>query len=143
MISAQLEAPKGDGATIMVTTLVNFSRSLGGAIGANLCTTIFNSSVKNKMKAICNNSPELLQGVTQSDLSAVDSTPEIIYTFPEGPRNVILNAVMESIRNVFYIMTAAACLTFVITLFFSNKRIPRDEEIAKKEDYEKVKKTEE
>jgi hypothetical protein len=37
MMSAQLEAPKGDGATIMVTTLVNFSRSLGGAIGANLC----------------------------------------------------------------------------------------------------------
>jgi hypothetical protein len=91
------------------------------------------------MKVIYSNSPELLQGVTRSDLSAVDSTPEIIYTFPEGPRDVILSAVMESIRNVFYTMTGVACLTFVITLFFSNKRIPKDEEIAKKDDMKRSK----
>ncbi len=43
MISSQLHAPKEAGSTILTTSFINFSRSIGGTLRADLSQAIFNA----------------------------------------------------------------------------------------------------
>nr|QFR37140.1 MFS transporter [Cyberlindnera americana] len=134
ILSAQLNSPTIAGSTILTTALFNFSRSLGGAIGGDLAQAIFNSSIKNKLKDKITENSELFSGYSMSELSKMLNNPSLLSTLPDDVKAVVLKCIMGSIHNVFYTIAAVSCLTFVCVLCFSNKRIPKEGEIQKKED---------
>lgn len=136
VMACQLSAPKTDGSTIITTSLFNFSRSLGGAIGSDLSQVVYNACAKKKIRQALLDSPDLFQNYTVEDVLSVISSPQLIANFNGEEKPLILQAVMDSIRNVFYMVLGFTCLTFVLTLFYSNKMIPKKEEIQTKEEYE-------
>lgn len=139
ILCCQLAAPKEDGATIMATTLINFSRAFGGAVGSMVAQTVYNSSFKNKLKIAVRQHEQLFSNVSQSVLNQMTSEPELINTLSSSQRTILIDVVMKSIRNVFIMVVSATCLAFVLIMFFPNNRIPKHKDIKTKQEYEKEK----
>ncbi|KAH3671381.1 hypothetical protein WICMUC_004678 [Wickerhamomyces mucosus] len=130
--SSQLNAPKTQGATILTTAFFNFSRSLGGAIGADLFQTIFNSSLKNKIEnSIKNNT---LVGITDKEAQLIIKNPSLINRLDGNQRILLLRCAMASLKNVFITSLAVSFITFAICVLYSSKTVPKSSEIAVKED---------
>lgn len=136
LISSQVNAPKSMGGMIMTTSFTNFSRALGGAFGSVLAQVIYNSSLHNKATAAIKNNPAIFGDIDLGDVDLILSSPRVIRTLPNDAQSIILKAVMESIRNVFYFCTGIASLMFVVTLLYSPKRLPSDAQVEHKTDYE-------
>lgn len=132
LISSQLNSPKDASSMLLTTALVNFARALGGTIGANLSQAIFNSSFKNKIRDLVNSLPnKTLSGFTADQATKLISEPAVISKLSPRNQKLVIDVVMESIKNVFYTLTAVACLSLVTILFYSNKKIPKENEVKK------------
>ncbi|CDR41453.1 CYFA0S07e02300g1_1 [Cyberlindnera fabianii] len=134
IMSCQMEAPKTAGSMILVTSFFNFSRSLGGTLGGDLAQVIFNSSLNDKIKDAIKKHPDLFESLGSYDLSSMTNNPALARTLPSATREVVFECIMGAIRNVYYVSCASMCLAFVMTVCFSNRRVPAENEVAKKED---------
>lgn len=140
MISVQLHAPKLPGSMILSTTFLNFSRALGGAIGADLSQAIFNATVKTKLeKVLATTTDESLRGLDSSQITSLMSSPDAIKTLSSTGQSLVKGAIMGAIKNVFIVSASLCCVSFITTCLYSNKRLPKSEDIqkeAKKEEQE-------
>ncbi|ODQ58133.1 hypothetical protein WICANDRAFT_85250 [Wickerhamomyces anomalus NRRL Y-366-8] len=135
MISSQLHAPKEAGSTILTTSFINFSRSIGGTLGADLSQAIFNASYKNRITKALKSYPNgTLGGLNGHDASKLIASPGLIRNLDPEVKKVVLKAIMKSIRNVFIVTTTMAVVSFVVILFFSNKRLPKEEDVQQTKD---------
>ncbi|KAH3674997.1 hypothetical protein WICPIJ_009383 [Wickerhamomyces pijperi] len=133
MMSAQLNAPKSESSTILATSFFNFARSLGGAIGANMAQTIFNSSYKS---IVAKNLHELNGKITREQVLSVTASPAFLKSLDKETRDLVISWIMSAVRNVFITSASLMCFSSLLTVFYSNKRIPAKEEVMSKEEYE-------
>jgi len=137
MIGTQLHAPKEEGSTILATAFFSFSRALGGTLGADLSQTIFNASFKNKIKKLIQNTTDgSLGGLTVEEASNIIAKPAMIDNLTSSAKKAVINVIMKSLKNVFIVATAIAALSFIVVCVYSNKRIPEEQDVAKKEELE-------
>lgn len=140
IMSSQLSAPKIAGGMIMTTTFNNFSRALGGALGSTLCQVIYNAILHNTVRSEFIAHPAAFPGITVADLEALANSPKSIQQLSTEGADIILDSVMHSIRSVLYFCTGIGGLAFIVTIFYSNKKLPTDQEVEKKSDYEEEEK---
>ncbi|CAM9021889.1 unnamed protein product [Wickerhamomyces anomalus] len=141
MIASQLHAPKEAGSTILTTSLINFSRALGGTVGADLSQAIFNASFKNRIVKAFENSPDgTLGGLTGKGATMLIASPRLIQKLDPEVKEVVLKAIMRSIKNVFIVLTAMASVSFVLIIFWSNKRLPKGDDVQQQKEKEEEQK---
>ncbi|ODV80465.1 MDR transporter [Suhomyces tanzawaensis NRRL Y-17324] len=136
LMSCQINAPKEKtGSLIMVTTWVTFTRFLGGAVGVIFATVIFETSSRNAVSRIVRNAPEAVkqQFATEQILKVLNS-PKLIKSFPQEIQNQIFDSLMDGLQNTFYFGVACACVALVTSIFGTNRRIPKDEDVVKSEE---------
>lgn len=138
MFASQVNAPKSPGSTILATTLLNFTRALGGTIGGDLSQVVFNSSIRTQLEK--STSAILSYGYTIDEMITLVNSPSVIQSLDPDLKNILLNSIMSSIKNVFYTSTGVGCLMFILVIFFPNKKVPRDDEVLTKEEYEEQQK---
>lgn len=129
LISAQISAPKTPGSTILSTTFINFSRSLGASIITCLSQAVYTSSFSRYytegLKRQTNEKiAEELRGLTAKHLN---SSTNIIKDLSPVAQNFVKIQIMKAIKNVFYMTTGVACLSFITCLFMTNKKLPKEE----------------
>lgn len=138
LISAQLKAPaKVPGSIILVTTFMNFGKSLGGAIGLALAQLIFNSTganyISEGLSKVDANSPTYRQ-LANIPIHSVLSAPQVIQTLPKEAKDLVLDLVMKALYNVFYFALALSGVAMIAGLFLTNRRIPKTEDIGHHEE---------
>lgn len=149
IIAAQLEAPNTiEGSMIQATVFVNFIRTLGGVIAVAIAQLIFQEDGTHNINTVLNKlktqNPSLYQQMSRYDPKVLIQTPEVINSLPEEGRDLVLNAFMKTLRNVFWWCVALACMSLVFGIFTSNKLIPKDDHVKMKkgDDYVQEKREE-
>lgn len=137
MISSQLSAPKEDGATILATTLMSFSRAFGGTLGALTAQLVYDSSFSQKLHEAVKKHQDLFSNVSESVLSKMKSQPQFINQLSTSQKTIVIDVVMKSVRNVFTMVVSAVCFGFLVIMFSTNKRIPKRKDIKSKEDVDR------
>jgi EmrB/QacA subfamily drug resistance transporter len=142
MIASQLKAPRDlEGSLIQVTIFLNFSKTLGGTIAISIGQLIFQATGRaNIQKAILNispNSPDYQQ-LIRIDPKAIIESPNLIRSFSPATQTILLDAVMGAIKNSFYLGLAFASASLVASLFTTNKRIPKQQNIRMKEEEDEI-----
>ncbi|KAK6460668.1 multidrug-resistance transporte [Scheffersomyces coipomensis] len=127
VISAQISAPKTPGSTIMVTTMINFARCIGAALGTDLADAVYTASLKNIMrKAIANETNQtILQQLEGIDLSSLMSNNAFVQKLSPDAQFFVKTQIMKALRNVFYTSVGFSCITTVACLFITNKKLPK------------------
>lgn len=128
IFEAQLKAPKSPGGLIMTMCFMNFIRTLGGTLGAEVCQTVFNTSFKSLVNSLINKGS--LKNVTISEATQFISFPSTIKNLPQDEQELIYEAVMQSLKNVFYACTISAGICLIFSFFTTNNRLPKDEIVA-------------
>ena len=59
------------------------------------------------------------------------STPSLIQSLPDSAKEMVLDQFMKALKNVFYLGLAISCAGFIVSLFTTNKKIPRHENVKK------------
>ncbi|KAK6461093.1 major facilitator superfamily domain-containing protein [Scheffersomyces coipomensis] len=136
IISCQLKAPNDlTGSLILVTTWANFSRFLGGTMGIILATVIFQASSTSSITKIIEALPyETKKQFANISAQAFLSSPKEIQKLPVDVQQQIFDKLMEAIHNTFIFGLASASTGLVCSIFATNKRIPKDEDILHKGD---------
>ncbi|KAK6454713.1 major facilitator superfamily domain-containing protein [Scheffersomyces xylosifermentans] len=136
IISTQIKAPKElTGSLINVTTWNNFMRFLGGAIGVIISTIIFQSCAADNLKNVMEAFPEDLkrQFNGKSSRLFIDS-PQLIHQLPQEFQVQMLKGLMKGLTQSFKFALACACACFICSLFVTNKRVPKAEDVLTKKD---------
>lgn len=135
LLAAQLESPaEVEGSLILTTIFLNFLKSTGAAVAVNLAQLIFQTTgsiyVSNLLNDLEPGSDdyEALKSVPAKTLI---STPSIIHELPSTAKELVLEQFMRALRNVFYLGLAFACAGFIVSLFTTNKMIPKHENVEK------------
>ncbi|ANB15625.1 Vba5p [Sugiyamaella lignohabitans] len=116
-LNAQLAAPKQNGGVLIATSMIAFSRSIGGVIGSTVGQTIQSVSFKTSLKEI--------KGIPSTvDLTQLVNSPELIRTLPQEVQGPIIQAFIKAFHRVMYFAIAMAGVAFITELFFTNQRIP-------------------
>ncbi|EMG50351.1 VBA5 Vacuolar basic amino acid transporter 5 [Candida maltosa Xu316] len=141
LLSSQLEVPKDiEGSLIMITVFLSFLKSLGGTLSVSFAQLVYNTSVNLKFKSFLNNlDPTSIQYQTLSKFEAKEivSTPDVLWNdIPDGTiRDLVLDKViMYALRNVFYMALAFACICTLASFWTTNKKVPKDKDVAHNEE---------
>lgn len=131
--SCQLKAPKTNGGTIMTTSFIMVCRSLGGSLGSILADVVYNLSLNNKLPValsnLANNNPQLFKQLSSFDPKLLRVSTAVLDSLSPAALHFVRSVMMDSIRNVFYMSLGVAGLSFIASLFLSNKKIPKKSEI--------------
>ncbi|QLL30507.1 hypothetical protein HG536_0A03250 [Torulaspora globosa] len=110
---------------IAVTTLNNFLKNLGQAIGGVVCNTVFTTSITNKMRQ---HHIDIGQNAS-ADAVVVYRTHHF-----DGSRSLLGDLLSDSIKNVFYMALGFSALAFIFGIFTSNKKLDMNKAPAKAEE---------
>lgn len=147
LLSAQIKAPANvPGSLIIITIFLNFSKSAGAAVAIALAQLIFTTTGKRNITNILNNlshDSQEYQDLSKYPALSLLQTPEIINSLASSSKDLVIDAFMNALRNVFYFGLALSLVSFVASLFTTNKRIPRDEDMYGGSDTEEDSGTEE
>ncbi|KAG2732244.1 hypothetical protein G9P44_004661 [Scheffersomyces stipitis] len=126
IVSAQISAPKTPGSTIMVTVLLNFSRSLVSALAADLGDVIYASSFKNYFKKAfkATTNTTILSDLQDVDISQLVSNTSLLAHLNPVTQHFVKTQIAKALRNVFYMGIGLAAITFVACFFITNKKLP-------------------
>lgn len=123
-LAVQITAPKTPGGTILATTLMNFFRSLGGALAGILADVVYTSVLKKNLRPmLMKQSPAVIQELSHYDLrqliqqSLDNLSPEASY--------FMKTVAMKAIRTTFYMNFGFAIIAFVCSLLVTNNRLPQ------------------
>ncbi|CEP63425.1 MDR family MFS transporter LALA0_S08e02168g [Lachancea lanzarotensis] len=118
MLSAQIQVEKTDPdfrqKFIELTALNTFGKAMGMAFGGIVATLIFSSTVKDRLKHADFSIPNM-----QSSADIV-SYRERHYDGAESPLAKVLT---KGVQNVFYVSVGCYALSFLFSIFMSNKRL--------------------
>lgn len=133
VLAAQVEAPQHiPGSLILVTIFVNFAKSAGGAVAINLAQLIFistgSSYIRDLLASLAPGSAEQ-QALAHVDPKLLLLTPQLIHQLPEAAKQLVLDEFMKALKNVFYFSLACALVAFVASLFSTNKKLPKPEDV--------------
>lgn len=99
---------------IAVTTLNNFLKNLGQAIGGVVCNTVFSTSIMNKMRQ------------HHIDIGGNNSADALVIyraNHFDGPTSLLGSLISDSIKNVFYMSLGMCAVAFIFGVFSSNKKL--------------------
>lgn len=137
MIAAQLRTPNNiEGSLIQVTIFLNFLKTLGGTIAISIGQLIFQTSGTSYIAhAILNLSPNSLeyQELIHVEPRTIIESPSLIRSFSPSTQAIILGQIMRAIKNTFYLGLALTSASFITSIFTTNKRLPKDENIRQKD----------
>lgn len=134
-IGGQISAPKTAGGLILTTSYINFSRSLGGTLGANIADAIYGTSLNKKLvKAVAHASSSIQQELSNYDLRTLSSNTELLQKLSPEAELFVKKVIMGAIRNVFYFGLGLALLGSVASVFLTNERLPDKEHTKQKAD---------
>lgn len=131
-MSGQLAAPKVEGGAVMTATFLVFGRALGGAIATILAELIYNTSLKLLLKSSMANltDPDLISEFQSINIIAVVSNTGLLSTLSPKARQFIRHQMVKAIRNVFYLGLGLSLALLVSSVFTSNARVPKQEEVS-------------
>ncbi|OBA18058.1 MFS general substrate transporter [Metschnikowia bicuspidata var. bicuspidata NRRL YB-4993] len=136
LLSAQLKAPGHiPGSMILVTVFVNFMRTLGGVIGVTMSQLMLLTRGSEYISQAIVDNPDV-PALASVPAKTLLSSPSIIWALPSDARDLVLDAFMKALHDVFYLDLAFACLCLIAAAMSTNKMIPKADEIehtAKKE----------
>ena len=116
IISAQSAAPRENGGIFLTTSLLSFSRALGGVIGSAVGGLILDASFTANMKKLDLNidvpATTLLNNFSSSKHLSEEDVKAIVHAFAQAFHHVMCSVLGFS------------GATFIFTLFLTNKRIP-------------------
>lgn len=143
LMSAQLKAPGHvPGSMITATVFINFAKTLGGVIGVVTSQLMLMERGERYLSAARASSPELASSLN-APISAVLQSPSLIWHLPPTARDIVLDEFLRALHDVFYLNLAFALMALVLTIFSTNERIPRGDQIAYNDDEEKADKLDE
>lgn len=140
-LSAQLNAPNHvEGSLIITTVFLNFTKEAGAAIGIALAQLIFTSTGSNyitsTIKGLDRNSKDY-KILSKLDAKTLIQTPTLINSLPSSTKDLVIGQFMKAVKNVFYLCLAFSVISFIASIFTTNKRIPKDDEVYLGSDEEK------
>ncbi|CDK28475.1 unnamed protein product [Kuraishia capsulata CBS 1993] len=125
ILHIQMAAPKTPGSSIIATTLFNFSRNLGAAVGSDLSQLVYTSTLSAKMAALKGTPAYYSAGLDKYDLDALINDTAQLKKLAEPAKEIVLNVFMAAFKNIFYMSIGFASIAFVSTLFMPNHRLPK------------------
>lgn len=127
LIAGQITAPKFAGGVILATTLINFARSLGGALAATLADAVYTSSFVNSIGPALAKQPQSIQDeLAGYDLLALVNSTEALKHMSTGAKAFVKTQVLHAIRNTFYMNMGFAGIGAIAIVFMTNKRLPTE-----------------
>lgn len=133
LIACQLKAPGNvPGSMIIVTTFLNFFRTVGGIVGVATSQLMLFNRAPIHIKQAVSQFPEH-QYFALIPTKTLLQSPQLIWKLPEESRTLVLQAFMKGLRDVFYLNLAFALLSFVSAIFTTNERLPDNIQIASAE----------
>lgn len=134
-IGGQISAPKTAGGLILTTSFINFCRSLGGTLGANIADAIYGTSLNKKLKhAVMHASSSIQEELSKYDLSTLSSNTELLKKLSPESELFVKKVIMNSLRNVFYFGLGLALLGSASALFLTNEKLPDKDHTKQKAD---------
>lgn len=134
IIGGQLEAPKGPGGVIMATTLINFYRSFGGALAANLADVVYSTSFLNHVSpALAKQPQDVISELSNVDITALINSTAAMAELSLAARSFLKQQMMSAIRDTFYMNLGFAGLTLISVIFVTNKRLPKNVAVQERE----------
>ncbi|KAK6460667.1 multidrug-resistance transporte [Scheffersomyces coipomensis] len=126
ILSGQISAPKTAGSLIMVTSFINFARSMAAAIGCDLGDAVYTSSLKSLFKKAIEHetNPQILSDLQGVDVQRLVSNNAFVKELSPATQYFIKSQSMGAIRNVFYMCIGFAAISTIASLFITNKRLP-------------------
>ncbi|EGW35142.1 multidrug-resistance transporte [Spathaspora passalidarum NRRL Y-27907] len=138
IMSAQIKAPKTPGGLIMTTIFITFCRSLLAAIAGDLADAVFNTSLRNiYSKAIQEPAnASVAQQLQNVQLDSLISSNSVLSTLSPEATLFIKEQMVKSMRNVYYMCIGFAVISFVASLFVTNKNVPKNVDMGEKVEQE-------
>ncbi|CUM46192.1 uncharacterized protein AC631_00007 [Debaryomyces fabryi] len=138
LLAAQLEAPPNvEGSLILTTIFLNFLKSTGATVAVTLAQLIYQASgtsyINDLLGSLDTSSTEY-KALNKVPVKTLISTPTLIQDLPSSAKEMVLDQFMKALRNVFYLGLAFSCAGFIVSLFTTNKKIPRHENVKKASD---------
>jgi len=108
----------------VATSSQQFSRTLGGTIGAGICGGVVTARLMTRLENSAQNlPPDLLAQVSDSTENLF--RPEFLAQLTINQKTVLQNAVVDSISAVFWIVLAATLAAFICALLLPGRKEPR------------------
>lgn len=124
MMTALLFAPKEPGSTILTTAMMNFARSVGIAFWSNIAGEVYSVSLKHGFAKI----QPLLQDKNYP-LNKILGQMQLISELNPHDQNLVKDKMTVGIRNIFWLCFGISIFSMFITLFMSNRKLPRKDEV--------------
>lgn len=133
LISAQILAPNTiEGLVIQVTTFLSFVKTFMGALAINISQLIFQntglSAYNNLVRSYDPSSPEY-QILLKFAGKLILSSPTVMNQLPDPLRQQVKLIFIDAIHNVFYFALALLIVALIASVFTTNKKVPKDDEV--------------
>lgn len=127
IMCAQVAAPKSPGATIFATTVVNVSRTFGGALAGALADAVYSASLTNHMdKTLHKQSLDIVHELEGKNLESLITSTKLIDELTPAARAYVKKEVMHAIRNTFWMALGFSAIAMIFSLLQTNHRLPED-----------------
>lgn len=123
-MAGQISAPKTPGGVILTTTVINFFRSLGGALAGILADVVYTAVIEKHLLPNLMKQPEaVIEELSHYNLRNL--IQQSITGLSPASTQFLKVQNMKAIRCVFYVNFAYAAIAFVASLFVTNQRLPK------------------
>jgi EmrB/QacA subfamily drug resistance transporter len=116
MLSTQVAAPKDNGGVIIATSMISFSRALGGSVGSAIGQTILSVIFQAQLEDL-----ELPNHVTPE---TIINSPDRIAQLTPTIQEKIIRAFVTGFTDVIYFGMACMLTAFCFALLLTNNKIP-------------------
>lgn len=127
LLAAQVKAPGHvAGSMIIATVFLNFAKSLGGVFGVVTSQVMLLSRGKKYIELAL----EQASVLTTIPATTLLQSPDAIWALSTEVRELVLDAFMKALKDVFYLNLAYALLALIFASLTTNEKIPRKKEVA-------------
>ncbi|QPG75847.1 hypothetical protein FOA43_003230 [Brettanomyces nanus] len=123
IMSGLINAPKTPGTNILMTAYFIFGRSMT-ALFLEIAEEIYTATLTSGIAKI---SP-MIQG-SEYAISEVIVRSDLLDKLNEHDRSLVAGKILESCHDVFWLCFALAIVALIATLFMSNKKLPKSEDV--------------
>ncbi|GME79746.1 unnamed protein product [Ambrosiozyma monospora] len=123
-LSVQILAPKDPGGMILSNAYMSFGRSMMISFFSIFGQVIYTETLRSNLRKV-----EVLSLAPGQDLMALVSDTSLLSKLSSKDRDAVRHAVMESVKNDFYMLLACACMALFCSLLMSNTKLPRKKDV--------------
>lgn len=125
VIGGQITAPKTPGGVILATTLMNFCRSVGGAIAGILADVVYTATIEKKLPVALMKEPQnVIQELSHYNINQLIQSTLAVSGISAETELFLKTQIMNAIRTVFYVNFGYSSIAFIASLFVTNQRLP-------------------